>query len=158
MTDAIYSGEALLLRWGESSTNGRTVTLQLEDGPDAATRHPFHGLKTGAQSGQRFAIVAVPLADDQHVEGDAGKTTPEQKAGQHPLVQRAGILCADKRFRDWFCGPTPISADVCAKLLRANLNVASRRELATNPEAQEKFEKLVARYRQETGQSTEARP
>ena len=181
MPDPIYRGEGILLRWGESSANGRTVTFQIGDGPDDAERHPFYTWKTGRDHGQRFALVAVPLAENENdsaaVSGrpshsDAPGLSPEAGSGAagrpaltegERLVQQAGILCGDERFQKWIIlghvGRTlvAISAAWAANLLREKCGIASRRELATNEAAAEKFRALVARYKSETGQMAEPR-
>lgn len=180
MTDATYTGEAMLLRWADSSTQGRTVTFIIEDGPDAPETHPFKGLPVG-KDGQRFAIVAVPLAEDQHVNdsavgADGGYSVlptrapsviqPEAGSGAtgrpapHLLVQMAGILPTDGRFQMWALAKHGSTKEIfaeAAQWLRHHCNIASRRELATNEAAAEKFRALVARYKSETGQTTEQR-
>ena len=77
MTDAI---EVRLLRWGESSQAGRTVTFLLpEDG-----EHPFRGMKTG-KTGDLFAMALAKIADTEakadNVFGETGYT-----AGSEPTV------------------------------------------------------------------------
>lgn len=86
------------------------------------------------------------------------------RPAQHPLVRQAGMLCKDPRFQEWVRNeemgdgypavPTP---ELAAALLRDHCGIASRRELATNPDAAAKFEQLIARYRQDTGQIAEKR-
>lgn len=56
----IYSGEAILLSWGESNRDGRVVRFKIEE--DGT--HPFKGLETGVNGGQRFMLVAVPIQND----------------------------------------------------------------------------------------------
>ena len=186
MPDPIYRGEGILLRWGESSANGRTVTFQIGDGPDDAERHPFYGLKTGKEYGQRFALVAVPLAENENDSAvepssalplSADTVGPEEvgsAATAHPatarpaltegekLVQMSGILCGDERFQNWLAiefGMNPGFWDELrtTQWLRAECGIASRRALATNEPAQQKFRGLVARYKLETGQMAEPR-
>ena len=123
MTDAtpLFRGEARLLRWGESSSAGRTITLELEDGPDASKEHPFKGLPTGAQHGQRLLITAMVINDDETLGSGrtdslrADKPSTDSPPGQAPeripaaptpkkpktTAQRAGILCDDAVFHDW---------------------------------------------------------
>lgn len=94
-------------------------------------------------------------------ENGPGTTTERQKTEQHRLVKLAAVLCGDERFRDWFLvhmPPYDRNAETCAVALRLDLRIASRRELATNQDAAAKFEALVTRYRQETGQMAEVRP
>ncbi len=116
MTEPLYRGEAICKRWGDSSSAGRTVTLQLEDGGE----HPFRGYE-----GERFAIVVVPIGNDEKPMkkllgdastredevkalrpvdgGDAHKATsspakPKKRWHEMPPSQRAGMLCDDPEF------------------------------------------------------------
>jgi hypothetical protein len=121
MTEPLYSGEAICKRWGDSSSGGRTVTLQLEDGGD----HPFRGYE-----GERFAIVVVAIGNDEkpmnksagnheaprgHVGSEVGETSvteasdrtkdgaspsPRSKKRWHemPPSQRAALLVNDPEF------------------------------------------------------------
>lgn len=57
-----YDGPCRLLDWRHGARDGMTVDLRLEDtGPAGA--HPFRGIGTGRESGQRFvAVVSFPAA------------------------------------------------------------------------------------------------
>lgn len=124
MTEPLYSGEAICKRWGDSSSGGRTVTLQLEDGGD----HPFRGYE-----GERFAIVVVPIGNDEKpmkkLMGDAparedggdrrdklagapanappcsDKNTspakPKKRWHEMPASERARMLVNDPEFQRW---------------------------------------------------------
>lgn len=65
------------------------------------------------------------------------------------LVQLAGVLPRDPMFREWvgyFCEvPTacPVSEDIAAEFIRRECGVTSRRELATDTEAQQRFHKFL---------------
>lgn len=93
-----------------------------------------------------------------------GTTTDRQKSEQHRLVKLAAVLCGEAKFRAFLIryfnipGWAADTPEAAAQTLREHLGIASRRELATNPDAAAKFEALVARYKQETGQMAEARP
>ena len=54
--------EAILLRWGETHSTGRTVTFLL---PDEGGEHPFKSLKCGPDNGQRVALSVALIADDE---------------------------------------------------------------------------------------------
>ena len=58
-----FEAEVRLLRWSESSTAGRTITLELP--PDQGDAHPFRGLPTGHQNGQRFMMSFAAIDDDE---------------------------------------------------------------------------------------------
>lgn len=64
---AVYAGEAQLIRWALSGQAGHTITLSIN--PDSRL-HPFDGLPTGKEYGQRMEIVCV-LKDDNEQPTDA---------------------------------------------------------------------------------------
>jgi len=116
-------------------------------------------------SDKALSLLGFPRPDNPQWVGiaplalapDAGTTTERQKVEQHRLVKLAAVLCGDERFKRWM-GLHIGDADHMAEILRSHLGIASRRELATNQDAAAKFEALVARFRQETGQMAEVRP
>lgn len=119
MTDAIplFQGEAMLLSWSDTSTRGKTVTFALHH-DECGDVHPFRGLGTG-KSGQRFALVAVPITDDGEPNPPEVKAThgvvarspsPQEtasgaasKGGWYGLKPsaRAALLCKEESFRIW---------------------------------------------------------
>lgn len=88
----VYKGEALLVNWGETSTRGRTITLEL---PQETETHPFRDLavKSGKQSGQRLAIMVVQIGDDE-----------QPVIQEHKLSVQAALLCKDPDFRTFMQG------------------------------------------------------
>ena len=117
-------------------------------------------LKEGGDANES-AVRRNDAPPQSQVEAGAGRPalTPGEK-----LVQMAGILANDGRFQEWLrsCGFIISMAkdgeDYAARAIRYECGIASRRELATNPDAQRKFNELVARYKSETGQSTWRKP
>jgi hypothetical protein len=93
------------------------------------------------------AIAKLDLnAKSKPVENAADK----KKWSEVPIVQKAGILCSEGAFRrflneEYRCAAQEME-DVAAAL-RDLCNVSSRKELATNPEAAERFYNLESRYR-----------
>lgn len=85
----VYSGEALLKNWGDTSTSKRTVTLEL---PDDGELHPFHALavRQGKRAGQRLMIAVVQVGDQE-----------EPVVQEKTLSQQAAILCRDSGFREF---------------------------------------------------------
>jgi hypothetical protein len=79
-TTPIYLGEARLIRWAHSDSAGRTITLQL---PEDAPRHPFEGIPTGKEYGQRMQIVCVAI-DDHEQPLDAKDAKRPKKKGHGP--------------------------------------------------------------------------
>ena len=141
------------------------AVLREGDGTEAEIIAANGGQKDGFFAGLTEEQKAAALAHD----GPDNMSSSEPPAGrptQHPLVRRAGILANDARFRTWVEQLAPafppatayFTGDFAAQFIRDECGIASRKELANNPEAAAKFEALVSRYRQETGQSTWERP
>ncbi|WP_244110758.1 hypothetical protein [Burkholderia gladioli] len=64
------------------------------------------------------------------------------------LVQLAGMLPRDATFRAYLCdlaSVEDVTPDNAAEYVRTICEVESRRELATDPEAAQRFETLVRR-------------
>lgn len=159
MTEAL---EVRLLRWGESSQAGRTVTFLLpEEG-----EHPFRGLKTG-KDGELFAIALAriedPKAKADHIyggndgytdnSGPKDKTAPKS-AGERARV-RAVMLCDDPAFQDWaftrwdtrWDSPPRGAKPLAEEFIRNYCSILSRRDIAADPAALEKFLSLEMEYR-----------
>lgn len=118
MVDAIYKGEALVKRWGDSSNALRTVTLQLEEDAPLG-RHPFYG-----HEGARVMIVVMPLGNDQQpVKIETPAKTKWQKL--RPSAQ-AALRCNDKTFQSWLGVENGLDA---AKVVRERCQVVSRADL-----------------------------
>ena len=137
----IYADEALLLRWGDSSTNGRTVTLQLQENGD----HPFRGLPSG-KNGQRVMIAVTLIGDDEQPAApeDARRETRADKA-----IKKAHALAGDRDFQVWRGnGSTALLGrdDVTLRAIRADCGVKSTTEFRTNPEALKRFTDLCWEY------------
>lgn len=76
----IYSGEAQLARWSETSANGAMITLWLPDG-DALENFKLLTERKGKQAGQILAIVVKQIDD----EAQPATTAPQiEKAGKGP--------------------------------------------------------------------------
>jgi hypothetical protein len=70
---------------------------------------------------------------------------------------RAVMLCKDEKFQEWatqYIGGRSYDhwdAEIARQVILSRCGIASRAELATNPEAQKKFLLLEAQYRAEVG-------
>lgn len=177
-----FTGEVMLLGWADTSARGKTVTFQIH--PDEAPgEHPFKNYGTG-KTGQRFALVAVPIDDDgkavgqgapdapptpQPPPGDgpiAGGNTEKKRRPFHerPLSQQCAIRCASAEFHSWlgrqFLMPefgTGGATVEAAKYVRERLKLTSRSELDTNPVAAARWRAMETQYLRDTGQLAEAR-
>ena len=141
--------EAMLLRWGESHSSGRTVTLQLpeEDGP-----HPFKGLKCGPANGQRLAVSIALINDD---ESQSKPTKERRKFDELKRSNQAGMLCDERRFWSFLIekgGLINVHSDdippekQAAQVVRKLCNVNTRAAFDTNEQAAAKWDTLYSEY------------
>ncbi len=70
-----------LVRWGDSSASGRTVTFKLPDDDD---EHPFKGLDVGAKNGQLLELEVAIYEGDGDVESLG--STKKPGAGAKPRL------------------------------------------------------------------------
>lgn len=169
----IYEGECLLVRWGESSTAGRTITLQIE----AEGQHQFKGYEH-----ERFTIVIVPIGNDQKptVLGDAparedgdrsqamSVSAPSVAAASSPSAKyappswphmkpaaRAAVLCKMTEFWEWLDATTTyegelttvIKAEILAIIeLKNRLGVKSRAEIVEGSPAAAELSRIIGNY------------
>ena len=83
-----FEAETRLIRWGESSSAGRTITLELP--PDDGAAHPFRGFPTGHSHGQRFRMQFDAIADDEQTNSPAGAPpTPPQPNNRKDITAAA---------------------------------------------------------------------
>lgn len=126
----VYQGEALLVNWGDTSSRGRTVTLEL---PQEDETHPFRDLaiRSGKQAGQRFALVVVQVGDDEQ------PVVQEKK-----LSAQAAILCKDAGFRSFIAerSISVVETEEDAKnWMCSGAQVTSRKAFDTNSRAADWF-------------------
>lgn len=137
----VYADEALLLRWGDSSTNGRTLTLQLQEHGE----HPFRGLPSG-KNGQRVMIAVTLIGDDEQPAAPAD--VKRDKSPADKAIAKAHVLAGDADFHNWVEGTSGFletEADVLDEV-RRRLGIQSTTEFRTNPEALKRFLDLVWEY------------
>lgn len=106
-----------------------------------------------APLGLRCMVAFAAIGDDeQPVEKPAEK--PRQSWESMSRAQQAGILCSSPDFQRWLGVEDEHGAAV---QVRYACNVMSRGEIDKHPHACGKFDALVSRYRQATGQQAEVR-
>lgn len=148
-----FQGEVQLRRWSESSTQGVQVTFAL---PDSDDLEPFK-----AKAGKRFMAVLVEIGDDEK------PVDPEQKPAKEPIGPLCALAvkwCKTTHFYEWVLDASEPyqpgivargGSDVgsarsaesreafCRVAVLAMCDIDSRKELDTNPEAAEKFHRLI---------------
>lgn len=151
MVDTAYQGEAMLLRWGDNNTAGRTVTFQIEED---SPLHPFKGFPSG-KNGQRFMLAVVPLNDEQMPDDDAMAKAEKKRFRDLPRSQQAGMLCADPAFQAFLRAS---NSEDAAKAVRAWCGVNSRAEFDRHGDGSaESWDILLSEYEQRTGRLAEKR-
>ena len=139
--------EAILLRWGETHSTGRTVTFLL---PDDGGEHPFKALKCGPDNGQRVAL-SVALILDNETQTPAPKPAKERKRWDElNRTEQAGIRCNDSDFQKFLCERfdlTSCNVIGAADMVRQHCRVESRKQLDFDPNAAVDWDALDADYR-----------
>ncbi len=172
-----FEAEVRLLRWSESSTAGRTITIELP--PEAGEAHPFRGLPTGHQHGQRFRMQFSAIGDDERPQDPKAElkgmlerslaheekakdlsrpfTGKERYANSSEMEQartRSAFLAKDPRFQMW---SDTRDEEEAKWFIRRACRVPSRSNIATDPAAYRAFIGMEAQYAEETGLVTERR-
>lgn len=126
MTAPVYHDEAVLMRWGESSTNGRTITLQITEDGD----NPFKGLPTG-KNGQRIALAAILINDDETpISPEQAAANGKQEFWQLKPSAQAYRLCMSPSYQEWILGyGEDRSEDKAKEKLCSHFGIVSRSEL-----------------------------
>jgi hypothetical protein len=79
-----------------------------------------------------------------------------------PAPQQAGILCNDPRFQSFAALRSGFPGDsfqpsAAAEYLRSCCGIASRSDLATNPNARDRFDRLLTEFDAWTGRIAQPR-
>lgn len=93
---------------------------------------------------ERWCAIAR-LTDEAARKPDARERYALASEGEQAVV-RSNLLCGDADFRRW-CGA--LHAEQAGHYIRSICKVESRSELATNPEALQRFLDLEARFKSE---------
>ncbi|CUJ41801.1 Uncharacterised protein [Achromobacter xylosoxidans] len=127
-----FQGEVQLLGWSESHSTGAKIVLQLADADDLEA-FKLMTVAKGKVAGQRLAIVAVEIGDDEQP-----KAQPEPKGGE--LAKLAGMFCQSTAFWE-FCRAD--DADEARDWILGVCGIQSRRDLDHNPTAAQLFHDRV---------------
>lgn len=151
--------EAMLLRWGESSSGGATVVLLLSDPSDLEVFKHMTMAK-GKRAGQRLAVAIAEIGDGEELvtqdipDKQVKSEVVKRKGTSHfpgGLTGLAVRWCADPHFQAWIEAEIgeavprgQESPEDRAKLLLCRLcEVTSRKRLDELPEAADMFENLI---------------
>lgn len=116
-----FQGEVMLAGWSQTHNGGAKVTFWLQDDTDLEAFKAMTVAK-GKTAGQRLALVAVEIGDDEKpVSRDAGITASEPKGGE--LAKLAGRLCEDPDFLFW---ADVGNSEAAAQWIRSLCGVSSR--------------------------------
>src|SRR5690554_2878297 len=89
-----FQGEVMLAGWSETHNGGAKVTFWLQDADDLAAFKAMTVAK-GKTAGQRLALVAVEIGDDEQPV----QRHEKPKGGE--LARLAGQLCQSAQFQGW---------------------------------------------------------
>ncbi|MFY1885177.1 hypothetical protein ACOTCJ_25770 [Achromobacter xylosoxidans] len=136
-----FQGEVQLLGWSESHSTGAKIVLQLADADDLEA-FKLMTVAKGKVAGQRLAIVAVEIGDDEKPKPVMGKPMTDIPKGEK-LSWLAVQFCKNPNFWD-FAG---VSGELTARewILRMSGCVNSRSELDSNADAAQLFHVNVRR-------------
>ena len=136
-----FQGEVMLAGWSETHNGGAKVTFWLADEGDLAAFKAMTVAK-GKTAGQRLAIVAVEIGDDeQPVSPQAEPISPQaNKAKGGELARLAGQLCQSPDFLR-FIGME--SEEVAADHIRDVCEVGSRADLDHDVTAAARFHEQI---------------
>jgi hypothetical protein len=131
-----FQGEVMLAGWSETHNGGAKVTFWLADEGDLAAFKSMTVAK-GKTAGQRLAIVAVEIGDD---EQPVSPQADQAKGGE--LAKLAGIFCCQSEFYD-FAGLTDRTMEGARDWILRVCGIQSRRDLDHNPTAAKIFHDRV---------------
>ena len=109
-----------------------------------------------AALGTRYILAMTRIGDDEEPQEPEKPSRPGRKFDDMPASQQAGMMCNDAEFQKWACpgNPSPITAR--DRILR-ECGIASRKELDRDRNAHIFWGELLARFRIDTGRTTEQR-
>lgn len=128
-----FQGEVMLAGWSQTHNGGAKVTFWLSDEDDLDAFKAMTVAK-GKTAGQRLALVAVEIGDDEQP-----KPQPEPPKGGE-LAKLAGMFCQSVHFWE-FCRAD--DADEARNWILRVCGVQSRRDLDHNPTAAKLFHERI---------------
>lgn len=137
--EVYWSSDAQLMGYGESDSSGAWIKLQVE----AEDLEHFRGLK-----GTVFQVVMVRL--DDAGEPTIVKTEKARKSGTH-MAEWLGARAHEKQFAVFLEKEYGVPAEDLWNVPEATrkvLEVKSRAEVDTDPEAGHRCQGLISRYAQ----------
>lgn len=140
MTDlpVAFQGEVMLAGWSETHNGGAKVTFWLQDSGDLDAFKAMTVAK-GKTAGQRLALVAVEIGDDEQ------PVQREEKPKGGELARLAGMLCQNPAFQAFVpeCSEGLSSEENAADWIRRVCGIKSRAELDHSTEAAARFHERV---------------
>ncbi len=136
-----FQGEVMLAGWSQTHNGGAKVTFWLSDEDDLDAFKAMTVAK-GKTAGQRLALVAVEIGDDEQPVSPHAPvvSTQAEKPKGGELARLAGQLCQNPDYLA-FIGME--SEEVAADHIRAVCEVGSRADLDHDPEAAARFHQHV---------------
>ena len=126
-----FQGEVMLAGWSQTHNGGAKVTFWLSDEHDLAAFKAMTVAK-GKTAGQRLAIVAVEIGDDEQPKEQPGTAVAPSAVKGGDLARLAGQLCQNPEFLRFHNFETEAEA---AAHIRFACQITSRAELDSIPEA-----------------------
>lgn len=155
----LFSGEAQLAMWGESSTAGAWVKMWIH--PEDLESFKAIKARAGKQAGQRLGVCIVEIADDETVveQPDPTPAPAPRRASMGDLALLSVRWCRDPRFQQWagdkIGDDYQLSEDDAKAFVLRVCGVASRKDIDTDPEAAARFHDIIrapfAQYLKELG-------
>lgn len=117
-----FQGEVMLAGWSQTHNGGAKVTFWLQDDADLEAFKAMTVAK-GKTAGQRLALVAVEIGDDEQpiTRNRVMEGNQELKGGE--LAKLAGRLCEDPDFLFW-AGVG--NSEAAAQWIRSLCGISSR--------------------------------
>lgn len=144
-----FQGEVMLAGWSQTHNGGAKVTFWLSDEDDLAAFKAMTVSK-GKTAGQRLALVAVEIGDDEQPvasrkQGTSGVVSQEcanagDKTKGGELAKLAGCLCQSQDFQLWLCVE---SEETAADHIRAVCEIGSRADLDHDVIAAARFHEQI---------------